>query len=161
MLDKLPKLSNNASICSVCQLGKISRKPFPLSSSNRTKSKLELIHSDIGGPLSEESLNGSKFYLLFIDDMTRWSWIFFMKFKSEVFTLFKNFKTRVEFETGHRIKTLRTDNGGEYTSNEFTQFLNQQGIAHQLTAPYTHQQNGVSERKNRIVMDMSKCLLYH
>lgn len=83
-----------------------------------------------------------------------------MKVKSEVFTLFKNFKTRVELETGHKIKTLRTDNGGEYTSNEFTQFLNQQGIAHQLTAPYTPQQKGVSERKNRTVMDMSRCLLY-
>ncbi|EOY08837.1 Uncharacterized protein TCM_024078 [Theobroma cacao] len=80
--------------------------------------------------------------------------------KSEVFSVFQKFKAKVENESGCRIKILRTNNGGEYTSSEFTSYLEKEGIHHQLTAPYCPEQNGVSERKNRTIIEMSRCLLF-
>ncbi|EOY31124.1 Uncharacterized protein TCM_038123 [Theobroma cacao] len=120
---------------SLKQLGKMSRKPFPSASMHRAKSKLELIHTDLAGPMSVESLSGDKFYFIFIDDMSRFCWICFLKSKSQVFELFLQFKAKVDLETGHKIKTLRSDNGSEYTSNVFTDYLKNAGIHHQLTAP--------------------------
>ena len=82
-----------------------------------------------------------------------------MKTKAEVFKHFQHFKTLVENESSARIQTLRTDNGGEYLSNEFKAFLDDSGIKHQLTTPYTPQQNGVAERRNRTTMEMVQCMV--
>lgn len=160
LLDNLPKLSNKGSVCSACQFGKLSRKPYPPVSRNRARIKLELVHTDVAGPMKVESLVGSRFHLIFIDDMSRFCWIYFLKAKFEVFEMFLKFKAKVELETGCKIKTLRSDNGGEYTSNEFYEFLLSTGISHQLTTPYSPQQNGVSERKNRTILEMCRCLLF-
>ena len=77
-----------------------------------------------------------------------------------MFAEFVKFKAAVELETGNKLKTLRSDNGGEYTSRQFEAYLAKEGIKHQLTVPYTPQQNGVSERRNRTLMEMARCLLY-
>ncbi|KZV14497.1 hypothetical protein F511_42925 [Dorcoceras hygrometricum] len=87
-------------------------------------------------------------------------WIFFLKHKSEVAQIFWKFRARVENESGCRIQTLRSDNGKEYTSDAFNRFCEEAGIQHQLTAPYTPQQNGVSERRNRFIFEMTRCMLY-
>lgn len=76
-----------------------------------------------------------------------------------MFDCFLKFKARVEKESGRRIKILRSDNGGEYKSLAFSKYLEKEGIQHQLTAPYSPQQNGVSERKNQTIMEMTGCLL--
>src|ERR1044072_2497163 len=109
--------------------------------------------------MSEESLNGSKYYAIFIDDFSRMCWIYFLKFKSEVAEVFWKFKSWIENQSGLKFQILRTDNGAEYTSTKFNLFCEEEGIEHQLTTPYTPQQNGVSERKNRTVMEMARCLL--
>jgi transposase InsO family protein len=85
---------------------------------------------------------------------------FFLKFKSEVAGVFWKFKKMVENQSGCKIQAVRSDNGKEYTSAEFNMFCEEAGIEHQLTTPYTPQQNGVSERRNRYIMEMARCMLH-
>jgi transposase InsO family protein len=159
MANDIPELDDHISNCKACQFGKQSRKPFPKTTWRATK-KLQLIHTDIAGPQRTSSLNGSLYYAIFIDDFTRMCWIFFLKHKSEVAQVFWKFKARVENESGCKIQALRSDNGKEYTSEAFDRFCDDAGIHHQLTVPYTPQQNGVSERRNRFILEMTRCMLH-
>ncbi|KAI5334598.1 hypothetical protein L3X38_024731 [Prunus dulcis] len=102
---------------------------------------------------------GNRFFLTFIDDCTRMCWVYFLRHKSEALTVFKKFKATVELQSGFKLKKLRSDRGGEYTSLEFDSFCEDVGIERQLTTPYTPQQNGVAERKNRTIVEMAKCLM--
>ena len=133
-------------ICKGCAKGKNTKNPFP-KSEIKTKGTLELIHSDVCGPMSSTSLSGLEYYITFIDDYSRKTWIYFLKAKSEVFEKFKEFKALIENLSDKRIKTLRSDNGGEYTSKEFEAFCKDAGIKRELTTPYNPQQNGVVEIK--------------
>jgi transposase InsO family protein len=119
-------------------LGSTPRLSFP-SSDSRSTGVLDLIHTDVCGPMSRVSLGGCEYYVTFIDDHSRKTWIYFLKTKSEVFKRFQEFKALVENQTGRKIKVLRSDNGGEYTSTEFADFCTQQGIRRQLTVPYNPQ----------------------
>ena len=87
-----------------------------------------MIHFDICGPMSSPSLSGCLYYVLFIDDHSQKSWIYFLKAKSETFDRFKEFKALIEIQTGRHIRILRTNNGGEYESNEFDDFCQEAGI---------------------------------
>ena len=87
-------------------------------------------------------------------------WIYFMKFKAEVANIFGKFKAWIETQSNYKIQVIRSDNGSEYTSEKFNRFCEDAGIEHQLTAPYSPQQNDVVERKNRTVMKMTRCLLH-
>jgi transposase InsO family protein len=106
----------------------------------RAEGILQLVHSDVFGPVSVPSLGKSVYYVSFIDDFSRKTWIYFLRKKSEVFDRFKEFKALVENQTEKRIKVLRTDNGGEFCGNEFEEFCKKCGIARQKTTPYTPQQ---------------------
>lgn len=131
---------------------------FP-SRGKRTKQILELVHSDVFGPVKVPSLGKSVYYVSFIDDFSRNTWIYFLKNKSEVFDRFKEFKALVENQTEKKIKVLRTDNGGELCSKEFEEFCKKCGIARQKTTPYTPQQNGVAERMNKTLMERARSML--
>ena len=156
----LPELEEELPTCAAFQYGKQTRLPFPKNKAWRATQKLQLVHTDVGGPQKTPSLNDSKFYIAFIDDHTRMCWIYFMKFKSEVANIFWKFKAWVENQSKCKMQVIRSDNGTEYTSEKFNKFCENEGIEHQLTAPYTPQQNGVVERKNRTVMEMTRCLLH-
>ncbi|KAK4394765.1 Retrovirus-related Pol polyprotein from transposon TNT 1-94 [Sesamum angolense] len=91
----------------------------------------------------------NRYFILFIDDYSRMTWVYFMREKSEVFKVFKKFKNLVEKQSGRSIKVLRSDRGKEYNNSEFDKFCEEEGIEHQTTVSYNPQQNGVSERKNR------------
>lgn len=156
----LPKIEGDLPWCKACLTGKSSRLPFDKTGAWRASSKLQLIHSDVWGRQATPSLNGSRYYVLFIDDFSRMCWIYFMKFKSEVALIFRNFKAWVENQTGCKIQVIRSDNGTEYTAERFDEFCKEAGIEHHLSVAYSPQQNGVCERKNRTIMDMARCMMH-
>ena len=119
-----------------------------------------LVHSDVCEPMSVHSFNGYNYYVTFIDDYSRKTWIYFLKAKSEVFERFWEFKTLVENQSGKKIRVLRTDNEGEYTSNEFMKYCSTKGINKEHTVPHTPQQNGVAERKNTTMVGAAKAMLF-
>ena len=160
LVKDLPNIQVCSEVCEGCQLGKQHRLPFPSSATWRANEKLQLVHSDVCGPMKTTSLNGSKYFILFIDDFTRMTWVYFLKQKSEVFSIFKKFKALVEAQSGCFLKKLRTDNGKEYTSAEFNVFCDDLGVEHQLAVRYSPQQNGVAERKNRSVLEMARCMIF-
>ena len=122
MVTGMPKISpKHVGICKGCALGKNTKKPFSRSK-NRSKELLDLIHSDICGPMSSPSLSGCLYYVLFIDDHSRKSWIYLFKAKSETFDKFKEFKALIKNQTGRHIHILRSYNRGEYEFNEFDDF---------------------------------------
>ena len=109
---------------------------FP-SGATRAKGILELIHNDVFGHVPIPSLGKSMYYVSFIDDFSRYTWIYFLINKSEVFDKLKEFKALVENQTKKKIKVFRTNNGGEFCRNEFEEFYKKCGIARQNTTPYT------------------------
>ena len=110
-----------------CSLGKHTRKPFH-NSETRSKEILDLIHSYVCGPMSNKSLGGHLYYMTFIDDHSRKTWLYLLKTKDEVFDKFKAFRSEVETLTERKIKTLRSDNGGEYTSKEMIAYCKEASI---------------------------------
>ena len=144
--------------CEPCVLGKSPRKPFPKISTTKTKGILELIHSDVVGPLPQTT-SGNRYLITFIDDYTRKIFGYLMKKKSDALNCFKDFHLKVTVEKESKIKTLRSDNGGEYMSKEFSQYLAQNGIKSQFTTPHSPQQNGVAERFNRTIIDTMRVLI--
>jgi hypothetical protein len=150
MVKGLPELEEVDEKCADCLTGKQHREIIPKQANWRASTKLELVHSDICGPINPQSNGGSRYFITFTDDYSRKTWVYLLKEKSGAFESFKNFKALVEKESGNSIQCLRTDRGGEYLSNTFNEFCSAEGIKRQLTAAYTPQQNGVSERKNRI-----------
>jgi transposase InsO family protein len=160
MVTGLPEFSlDQQGVCKGCALGKNVKATFP-SSETRSKGILDLIHSDVGGPMSVASVKGASYYVTFIDDFSRKTWIYFMKTKDEVFSHFRAFKAQVENMTGRKIKVLRTDNGGEFTSTEFIDFCKEAGIKREKTMAYNPQQNGVAERKNRSIISAVKAMMH-
>jgi transposase InsO family protein len=122
MVIGLPKIQiQHKGVCKGCALGKNVKVLFP-SIGNRSKEILDLIHSNVCGPMTVASLNGYLYYVLFIDDHSRKTWIYFLKKKDGVLAKFQEFKAQIENQTGRKIKILRSDNGGEYTSKEFKSF---------------------------------------
>jgi hypothetical protein len=119
MVEGIPKLqSTHEGIYKGCSLGKNIKKPFP-SSKNKSKELLDMIHSYVCGPMPVKYLGGYSYYVIFIDDYSRKTWLYLLKTKDEVFIKFQEFKVEIENLTNKKIKMLRTDNGGEYTSKEF------------------------------------------
>ena len=108
----------NEGVCKGCALGKNSRKKFP-NSNSRAEGIMEIIHSDVCGKISTPAIGNFLYYATFIDDYYRKTWIYMLKHKDGVFDKFIEFKALVENLSGRKIKVLRMDNGGEYTSNEF------------------------------------------
>ena len=155
----LELLDWNECVCKGCALGKNLRKMFP-NSNNRVEGILDIIHSDVCGKMSTPAIGNFLYYATFIDDYSRKTWIYMLKSKDEVFNKFVEFKASVENLSGKKIKVLRTDNRGEYTSNEFKDFCKVEGIKRELTTPYTPQQNGVAERKNRSIVEAAKAMIH-
>lgn len=157
----LPKMTVDKETCASCFFAKQARRPFPQATSYRADQVLELVHGDLCGPISPSTAARNRYIFVIIDDHSRYMWSILLKDKGEAFTKFKIFKTLVELETKMKIKCFRTDRGGEFTSTEFNEFCEENGILKHLTAPYSPQQNGVVERRNRTLMEMTRSLLKH
>ena len=145
--------------CEPCTEAKIHRLSFNQHTSMRAQGPLELVHSDVCGKVGEKSLSGGEYFVTFIDDYSRYVWIYILKRKCEVFPCFQKWKASVERMTGHKVKTLRSDNGGEYTSTDFGSYLTNEGIRHELTVPHTPEQNGVAEKSNHTLMESVRAML--
>lgn len=145
--------------CDICLKGKMSRSPFPQKSKRET-TLLDLIHTDVCGPMPTRSLSGSRYYVEFIDDHSHWCEVKFLKTKAEVFEVTVEFITRMENQKKKRVKTIQSDNGREYLSGEFDDFLKKHGITRRLTVPYNPEQNGKAERMNRTLLESARCLLF-
>ncbi|BBN68038.1 transposable element gene, partial [Prunus dulcis] len=160
MVHGLPYLEEINGVCEGCQLGKQHRDWFPKGQAWRARNPLELKHTDLCGPMQTESIAGNRFFMLLIDDCTRMTWVYFLRYKSDAITCFRKFKSMVELQSGFKVKCVRSDRGGEFTSSEFSKLCEEGGIQRQLTTAYTPQQNGVVERKNRTVVEMAKAMLH-
>lgn len=136
-------------------------KPFPRVSENRSNDLLQIIHSDVCGPVNKTSFGGARYFATFIDDYSGYMTVYCLKSKDEVFQAFKDYRTEVEKQTGKKIKCLRSDNGREYVNKDFDRYLRENGIKRQLTVPYTPQQNGIAERANRTLVEMARTMIVH
>jgi len=159
MVTGLPAIQESTAVCEGCMLVKQHRSSFSTHKPNRASKPLELVHSDVCGPMKTTSIAGSRYFLTFIDDFTRHIWVYFLKEKSQVLNKFKEFKARAETQSGGKIKVLRIDRGGEFETKEFRKFVTDQGIQRQLTTTNTPQQNGVAERKNRTIVEMARSMM--
>ena len=158
-VEGLPVTKGEIRFCEDCAINKLTRISFTAQGKRATKI-LDLVHTDLCGPMRECTPQGNKYFITFIDDYSRKAFVYFIKAKNEAFEKFQQFKSLVENQTGQRIKTIRSDNGGEYINAPFQHFLRQHGIRHQVTAPYTPQQNGIAERFNRTVVEMGRTMLH-
>lgn len=149
----------NKSQCVACLKGKQCRQPFK-NTGTRAKALLELVHSDLCGPMDNKSFGGAKYFFTLIDDFSRKVFVYFLKLKSEVTDVFVDFQRMVENQCGCRIKILRTDNGLEYMNEGLSAVLRKSGIRHQTSIPYTPEQNGLAERMNRTLCEKARCMIF-
>ncbi|KAG7572396.1 Integrase catalytic core [Arabidopsis suecica] len=146
--------------CESCLLGKMTKAPFT-GHSERASDLLGLIHTDVCGPMSTSARGNYQYLITFTDEFSRYGYVYLMKHKSESFEKFKEFQNEVQNQLGKSIKALRSDRGGEYLSQAFSDHLRECGIVSQLTPPGTPQWNGVSERRNRTLLDMVRSMMSH
>ena len=159
MVDGLPMIQQGEQVCDGCALGKHHRTPFPRVSAYRAEEKLGLVHGDLCGPITPGTPGGKQYFLLLVDDKSRFMWIDLLKSKDQAFESFKKLQKAAESESGRQLKAFRTDRGGEFNSGVFTVYCNEHGIRRNTTAPFSPQQNGVVERRNQSVVEMARCLL--
>jgi transposase InsO family protein len=163
MLHNLPvqtidNASSPNSFCKHCALGKMTQLSFPISCTHTTE-PLQLVHSDVWGPAPITSINGTRYYVSFVDDFSKFTWFFPLKHKSQVLSTFIHFKSTIENLLNHKLKVLRTDCEGEYTDSAFQNYCSTHDIFHQFSCPHTPQQNGVAERKHRHIVETSLSLI--
>ncbi|KAK1683958.1 hypothetical protein QYE76_044806 [Lolium multiflorum] len=146
-------------VCSACVAGKQLKKKHPIKSIVTTSRPLELLHLDLFGPSHYDTLGGSKYGLVIVDDYSRYSWVFLLKSKDETHREFITFAKKAQRMYESEIKAIRTDNGTEFKNYTMQEFVDDDGIKHEFSAPYTPQQNGVVERKNRTIIEMARTML--
>jgi histone deacetylase 1/2 len=149
--------SNKDVVCDACQRAKSHQLPYPFSTSVSSH-PLELIFSDVWGP-APESAGRFKYYVSFIDDYSKFTWIYLLKHKSEVFEKFREFQSLVERTFNRKIIALQSDWGGKY--EKLNSIFTKVGISHLVSYPHAHQQNGAAERKHRHIVDVRLSLLAH
>ena len=159
MVTRFSTLSSLA--CESYQLGKHTRISFPKRLNNRAKSPFELVHIDVWGPCRTASTLGFQYFVTFIDDYSRCTWLFLMKNRAELYSIFQKIYAEIQTQFNISICVLRSDNAKEYFSAPFISFMSQHGILYQSSCAHTPQQNGVAERKNRHLVETARTLLLH
>jgi len=148
--------------CVGCISGKAHRSVIPKErTSERATGILDLVHTDVCGPIEVASVGQSRYFVTFIDDHSGWVCVFPMKHKSETSECYLSYEKFSERETGRKIRTVRSDRGGEYLSDYLQTHFASNGINHELTASYTPHQNGVAERMNRTLLELVRSMIHH
>jgi transposase InsO family protein len=161
MVRGLPPINHIEQFCNTCILAKHHRGVFPNQSKNHADETLELVHGDLCGPVKPATPDGRRYFLLLIDDVTRYMWVVLLTAKSEASSAIKRIQAAAEKECGCKLWVLRTDNGGEFTAAEFVVYCADEGITRHFSAPYTPQQNRVMARRNQTVVAKARALLKH
>lgn len=155
----LPNIKCNDFTCKVCKLNKFRKVSFKPLKDKRTEKPLELIFADTWGPCKIRGRNGEKFFLTIMDDYSNKVALYPLRDKSEVFAITKRHIERAENFLNLKVKSFRSDNGGEFVNALFDSYFSEKGIEHELTNVYTPQQNGKIERYNQTVTDGARTLL--
>jgi hypothetical protein len=124
-----------------------------------TREPLELLHMDLFDSIAYISIGGSKYCLVIVDDYSRFTWVFFLREKPQTQETLTKFLRQAQNEFGLKIKKIRSDNGTKFKNSQIEGFLEEEGIKHEFSSPYTPQQNGVVEKKNRTLLDMARTML--
>ncbi|GJU96867.1 retrovirus-related pol polyprotein from transposon TNT 1-94 [Tanacetum coccineum] len=156
----LPKLKFDQHFCDACKIGKQAHASHKAKNVVSTTRCLELLHMDLFGPSAVRSYGGNRYTLVIVDDYSRYTWTRFLKDKTEAFDQFEIFSRKIQNQLGCSIVSIRTDHGREFDNEvQFGEFCNTNGITHNFSAPRTPQSNGVVERKNRTLQEMSRTML--
>ena len=155
-INKNPKLFQ----CEVCQFSKHSRTPYHIQP-YKSSHPFSLIYSDVWGPSRIKNINGTQWFVLFVDDHIRLTWLFPMKEKSEIGIIFQRFNTMIQTQFQTKIQVLKTDYTKEYFGSIMREYLSKQGIIHQSSCVDTPQQNGVAEHKNRHILEVARSLMFN
>jgi hypothetical protein len=155
----LPELDCVEQLCEACLAGKHRRTSFPSQATHRATRSLQLLHGDMCGPVTPSTPSGNKYFLLLVDDYSRYMWVSLLPSKDLAIDAIKRVKVAAENKSGHELCELRTDRGGEFTATQFTEYFAKLGIRRELTPPYSPQQNGVVERRNQTIMAAARCML--
>ncbi|KAG8488224.1 hypothetical protein CXB51_018059 [Gossypium anomalum] len=145
--------------CDICELAKHKRTSFPVSN-KRTSTPFSLVHSDVWGPSTISNISGARWFVSFIDDCTRVSWIFLLKQKSDVRSVFSIFYNMIKTQFGVEIKRFRSDNAKDYFNQFLSTYFQERGIIHESSCVTTPQQNGVAERKNGHILAITRTILF-
>jgi hypothetical protein len=145
--------------CAACQAKKQVGSTHHNKNVMTTSRPLELLHMDLFGPVAYLSIGGSKYGLVIIDDFSRFTWVFFLQDMLETQGTLKHFLRRAQNEFELKVKKIRSDNGSEFKNLQVEEYLEEEGIKHEFSAPYTPQKNGLVERKNRTLIDMARTML--
>ena len=160
LVDGLPELEfSQGPFCDACAKGKQTKVSFKPKTVVSTSKSLELLHMDLFGPMRTASYGGKYYCYVIVDDHTRFTWVFFLVHKSEAIEVFSTFSKQIEKLTDRDIISIRSDHGKEFQNQEFTNLCNERGYTHNFSAPRTPQQNGVVERKNRVLEEMARTML--
>jgi hypothetical protein len=156
----LPKISKPYDfVYKPYQIGKLTRTQFKSKNFPSTEKSLQLVHMDLCGPSRKEGTGKENYFMLIIDDYSRLTWVAFLKEKSEALEKFKVFKPLTNNQIGRRLKAVRSDRGGDFSSGNFKEFCDKHRIKREYTIPRTPQQNGVVERQNRSVQQMARSMM--
>nr|GFB74945.1 putative ribonuclease H-like domain-containing protein [Tanacetum cinerariifolium] len=153
------KLFENNQDCVACQKGKQHRASCKSKTKNSISLPLHLLHMDLFGPTFVKSLMKKMYYLVVTDDYSRFIWVLFLASKDETSAILKTFITRIENLVDHKVKVIRCDNGTGFKNREMNQFCEMKGIMRQYSVARTPQQNGVAERRNKILIEATRTML--
>ncbi|KAK2388640.1 putative mitochondrial protein [Trifolium repens] len=157
----IPKLRIvEGKVCGECQIGKQVRMSHPMLEHQTTSKVLELLHMDLMGPMQVESLGGKRYVLVVVDDFSRYTWVNFIREKSDAFDVFKELCLQIQREKGSNVVRIRSDHGREFENSKFDDFCAAEGIKHEYSSPITPQQNGIVERKNRTIQESARVMLH-
>lgn len=144
--------------CEACIQAKSHRVPYPVSL-NKSEIPFLIVHTDVWGPAPINISSGVRWFVTFIDDCTRMTWLYVMKNKHEVFEIFRSFHCMIKTQFSAKLQIVRSDNGGEYDNAQFHKYFQEHGLHHETSCSQTPQQNGVAERKNRHILEITRTLL--
>lgn len=160
-INQIENISPNDSLCEACINGKQSRLPFEnKKNKNYIQRPLFIVHSDVCGPINPATIDNKNYFVLFLDENTHYCVTYLISYKSDVFSVFKDFVAKSEAHFNLKVSNLYCDNGGEYLSHEMKEYCVEKGISYHLTVPRTPQLNGVSERMVRTITEKARSMLH-